>query len=63
MPQENGISFLFVGHMHEDIDARFSKIAEKLRKIMLKQQLYKIGDIELGGENLVKLLHIILLLD
>ena len=26
------LSFLLVGHTHEDVDARFSKIAEKLRK-------------------------------
>ena len=26
------MSFLFVGHTHEDVDAGFSKIAEKLRK-------------------------------
>ena len=26
------LSFLLVGHTHEDVGARFSKIAEKLRK-------------------------------
>ena len=26
------LSFLYVGHTHEDIDAAFSKVAEKLRK-------------------------------
>ena len=26
------LSFLYVGHTHEDVDAAFSKVADKLRK-------------------------------
>lgn len=30
--KNNVISFLMVGHIHEDIDSRFSKVADKLRR-------------------------------